>query len=83
VSDSLRRRRVCEAMYAVERFLYSRLFSLLLQNLGDATPSDADLTIARTFLMTLNQQTAKDHLRATDEMLMQVPCLTLVIAKHR
>lgn len=42
-------------------------------HLGDATPSDADLAIAKSFLLTLNQQTARDHLRATDEMLMQVP----------
>lgn len=42
-------------------------------NMGDATPTDADLSIAKAYLMTLTSQTAIDHLCATDEMLMQVP----------
>ena len=42
-------------------------------HMGDATPSDSDLAIAKSYLMTLTQQTGRDHLCATDEMLMQVP----------
>lgn len=41
-------------------------------HMGDATPTDADLSIAKNYLMTLTHQTGRDHLVATDEMLMQV-----------
>jgi predicted alpha-1,6-mannanase (GH76 family) len=44
-----------------------------VRQLGDATPSDDDLRISKRYLDLLTAQTAVDHLKSVDELLVQNP----------